>query len=215
MHHVSPFRNHVTIRGRMRAFLVSLVAIFAVSQVNAAITISVDANANRHAIDPRIYGVAWANATAITDLSIPLNRWGGNAMSRYNWAFSTANRCKDYYFFNIPDSVSSGDGLNGKSADDFIGFTRNAGAQPMMTIPLISLLPKDRSKRCSYPQSTFANQEEFSTFEPITCGNGRYNDGNGQTGDGQRILTNPDPNNIAATYTSTHQGNWVQHMIDT
>ncbi|HUR82057.1 MAG TPA: glycoside hydrolase family 44 protein, partial [Thermoanaerobaculia bacterium] len=77
------------------------------------------------------------------------------------------------------------------------------------------LLPKDRAKRCSYPQSAFMNQEEFSGFEPITCGNGRYDDGNGVTGDGQRILTNPDPNNIAATYTSAHQGNWVQHMIDT
>jgi hypothetical protein len=199
----------------MRALLVSLAVILAVPQTDAAINISVDANANRQAIDARIYGVAWANAAAITDLSLPLNRWGGNAMSRYNWAFSTANRCKDYYFFNIPDSVSSGDGSNGKSADDFILFTRTAGAQPVMTIPMMSLLPKDRAKRCSYPQSTFMDQEEFSSFEPVTCGNGRHDDGNGVTGDGDRILTNPDPTNIAASYTSAHQGNWVQHMIDT
>lgn len=199
----------------MRALPLSLAVILAVSQADAAINIGVDANANRHAIDARIYGVAWANAAAINDLSLPLNRWGGNAMSRYNWAFSTANRCKDYYFFNIPDSVSSGDGSNGKSADDFIAFTRSAGAQPVMTIPMMSLLPKDRAKRCSYPQSAFMDQEEFSTHEPITCGNGRHDDGNGVSGDGPRILTAPDPNNIAASYTSAHQGNWVQHMIDT
>lgn len=199
----------------MRTLLLAAALLAAVPPAGAAITVTVDANANRHAIDARVYGVAWADGAAITDLSIPLNRWGGNAMSRYNWAFSTANRCKDYYFFNIPDSVSSGDGSNGKSADDFISFTRAAGAQPVMTIPMMSLLPKDRTKRCSYPQASFMNQEEFSSNEPITCGNGRFDDGNGVTGDGQRILTNPDPNGIATTYTSAHQGNWVQHMIDT
>ncbi|MBI2214704.1 MAG: glycoside hydrolase family 44 protein [Acidobacteria bacterium] len=181
----------------------------------AAVTVTVDANANRHTIDERIYGVAWADATAISDLEIPINRWGGNAMSRYNWVFSTANRCKDYYFYNIPDGVSSGDGSNGKSADDFIGMTRAAGAQPLMTIPMLSLLPKDRTKRCSYPQGLYANQEDFSTFEPVTCGNGRYDDGNGIVGDGDRILTTPDPNGIATSYSASHQGDWVQHMIDT
>ena len=182
---------------------------------NPAVVVNVDANVSRHTIDSRIYGVAWGNAATIADLDIPLNRWGGNAMSRYNWAYSTANRCKDYYFFNIPDGVSSGDGSNGKSADDFIELSRNNGAQPVMTIPLMSLLPKDRTKRCSYPQSSFADQEEFSTFEPITCGNGRHEDGNGIVGDGNRILTAPDPNNITTSYGSAHQGDWVQHMIDT
>src|SRR6185295_2214092 len=132
-------------------------------EVNPAVTVNVDANVNRHTIDDRIYGVAWAGSAAITDLSLPLNRWGGNAMSRYNWAFSTANRCKDYYFFNIPDSVSSGDWSNGKSADDFIKKSRDNGAQPIMTLPLMSLLPKDRTKRCSYPQASFMDQEDFST----------------------------------------------------
>lgn len=175
---------------------------------NPAITVNVNAGANQHAIDPRIYGSSWASASQISSLGLTLNRWGGNAMSRYNWVFSTANRCKDYYFFNIPDSVSSGDGSNGKSADDFISFTRGAGAQPVMTIPMLSLLPKDRTKRCSFPQSLYPSQEEFSSGEPIVCGNGRHPDGT-------RILGAPDPNGISTTYPLSHQGDWVQHMIDT
>lgn len=184
---------------------------------NPAITINVDAAANQKAIDPRIYGSSWATANEISTLGLTLNRWGGNAMSRYNWAFSTANRAKDYYFFNIPDSVSSGDGSNGKSADDFIGLTRGAGAQPVMTIPMLSLLPKDRTKRCSFPEETYPNQEAFSNpdWEPIDCGNGRSPDGNGVEGDGPRIITAPDPNNISTSYPASHQGDWVQHMIDT
>jgi Glycoside hydrolase family 44 len=176
---------------------------------NPPITITVDANADRHAIDPRIYGSSWATAAQIQNMGLSLNRWGGNAMSRYNWIYSTANRCKDYYFFNIPDNVSSGDGSNGKSADDFIGLTRNAGAEPVMTIPMLALLPKDRSKRCSFPKSTHPNQDEFSNpaWEPIDCGNGKIN--------GTRILGVPDPNNISTAYPLSHQGDWVQHMIDT
>ncbi|HEX8153166.1 MAG TPA: glycoside hydrolase family 44 protein [Thermoanaerobaculia bacterium] len=188
----------------------------AVPNANPAITVNVDAAANQHPIDPRIYGSSWATAAQITSLGLTLNRWGGNAMSRYNWAFSTANRCKDYFFYNIPDPVSSGDGSNGKSADDFISLTFGAGAHPVMTIPMLSLLPKDRSKRCSFPQTLYPNQEAFSNpaWEPFVCGNGRYPDGNPNE-DGPRILGAPDPNNISTSYPLSHQGNWVQHMIDT
>lgn len=177
---------------------------------NPAITVNVNAAAGQHAIDSRIYGSSWASAAQISALGLTLNRWGGNAMSRHNWAISTTNRCKDYYFFNIPDPVSSGDGSNGKSADDFIGLTRGAGAQPVMTIPMLSLLPKDRTKRCSYPQDDFPTQQEFSdpAWEPIVCGNGRFPDGS-------RIITDPDPSGISTSYPVSHQGDWVQHMIDT
>src|SRR5215208_2698105 len=113
---------------------------------NPAVVVNVDAAANQHPIDPRIYGASWATATEITTLGLTLNRWGGNAMSRYNWAFSTANRCKDYFFFNIPEG-----GPDGESADNFIDDTFTAGAEPVMTIPMLSLLPKDATKRCSFP----------------------------------------------------------------
>jgi Glycoside hydrolase family 44/Fibronectin type III domain len=190
--------------------LLLLSAALAAFGANPPVAVSVDASANRHAIDPRIYGAAWASSTQISQLGLTLNRWGGNAMSRYNWTYSTANRCKDYYFYNIPEG-----GTNGASADAFIQTTRNAGAQPVMTIPMLSLLPKDATKRCSFPLALYPGQEEYSCCEPITCGNGRLQDGNGIAGDGPRILGNPDPNNISTSYPLSHQGDWVQHMIDT
>lgn len=203
----------------MRSIAVVLTFILALAALadNPAIVVNVDAAADRHAIDSRIYGSSWASAAQITTLGLTLNRWGGNAMSRYNWVYSTANRCKDYYFFNIPDSVSSGDGSNGKSADDFIDLTFDAGAEPVMTIPMLSLLPKDRTKRCSFPQSLYPTQEAFSNpaWEPIVCGNGRSPDGDGTEGNGPRIITAPDPNNISTSYPLSHQGDWVQHLIDT
>src|SRR4051794_35779933 len=42
-------------------------------------TVSVDAAANVHAIDPYIYGSAFADTAQLLDLRLPLNRNGGNA----------------------------------------------------------------------------------------------------------------------------------------
>src|SRR5437764_14818386 len=85
---------------------------------NTPVTINVDAAANRHTIDDRIYGVAFADAVTIDDLSLPLNRWGGNTTSRYNWTNSTANHARDFYFEHIPDIANAG--ANGASADQLI-----------------------------------------------------------------------------------------------
>ncbi len=102
--------------------------VFAIATAAAGQTVvNVDAAANRHPIDPRIYGVAWAEDTAtVNDLGITLNRWGGNAVSRHNWEISTTNRAKDYFFLNIPDDIGV-EPIAGGSADKFIGMTR-AGA---------------------------------------------------------------------------------------
>ncbi|HEV7921526.1 MAG TPA: glycoside hydrolase family 44 protein [Thermoanaerobaculia bacterium] len=189
---------------RLILLLFAAVPLFA---ANPPVTVTVNAAANRHAIDPRIYGAAWASQSAITDLGLTLNRWGGNAMSRYNWAFSTANRCKDYYFENVPDDVLAGDGSNGKSADDFIQYTRNAGAQPVMTIPMMGLLPKDRSYRCGFSIAKYGAQDENDSEWRPDCGNGKQG--------GNRMLHVNDPSDTAATYTSVHQANWIQHLVTT
>ena len=177
-------------------------------EANPAIAIDIDAAVNRYPIDPRIYGVAWAPSTStLTDLGATLNRWGGNAMSRYNWAFSTANRAKDYYFENIPDNVSSGDGSNGQSADEFIGMTKAAGAEPVITIPMMGLLPKDRSIRCGYLISKYGPQQDADFAWRPDCGNGRFPGG-------ARMLHVNDPADTSAAYPSSHQVDWIGHLID-
>src|SRR5688572_3717199 len=70
----------------------------------AAVTIGVDASANRRPIDPRIYGVAHASGAALAELNAPLNRNGGNNTSRYNWQLNCDNRGQDWYFQSIPES---------------------------------------------------------------------------------------------------------------
>src|SRR6266496_3581291 len=73
---------------------------------NPAVTVSVDAAANRHPINPEVYGVAYGTATTLADLNAPLNRYGGNNTSRYNWQLNADNRGSDWYFESIGDSSS-------------------------------------------------------------------------------------------------------------
>jgi hypothetical protein len=174
--------------------------------VNPPVTVTVDAAANRHPIDDRIYSVAWADSATIADLSIPINRWGGNAASRYNWAISTTNRCKDFYFENILDNVA-GDGTNGESADDFIKLAHDNAQTSLITIPMMGLLPKDQVRRCGYSIAKYGPQDGNDAQFMPDCGSGKRLDHS-------RILNN-DPADTAAVYPSSHQGDWIQHIVNT
>src|SRR6266699_2781033 len=90
---------------------------------NAAVTVNVDANANRHAISPYVYGIAYATSTTLADLNAPLNRYGGNNTSRYNWQLNADNRGSDWYFESIPEASATA----GERGDTFISTTKAAG----------------------------------------------------------------------------------------
>src|SRR5437868_14158908 len=93
---------------------------------NPAATISVDANANRHAINPNVYGLAYASTAQLLDLHVPFNRYGGNTTTRYNWQVNGDKRGQDRYFESIRDASS----VAGERGATLISHTRAANAQP-------------------------------------------------------------------------------------
>src|SRR5438093_450511 len=68
-----------------------------------ATTITVDATAGLHAIDPRIYGVNSADQSVLADTNIPFNRSGGNTASRYNWQQNASNHANDWFYESLED----------------------------------------------------------------------------------------------------------------
>jgi hypothetical protein len=56
-------------------------SLFTSQATGPSVTINIDVAANRHAINPNIYGVAFASTAQLADLNSPLNRSGGNASS--------------------------------------------------------------------------------------------------------------------------------------
>ncbi len=189
-----------------------------IANVNPTVTISVDAALNRHPIDPRIYGVAFADPAKFVDLGITINRWGGNAVSRHNWFNNTTNRAKDYYFENQPDAVTTPGTENtpGQAADDFIGPTL-ATADVIMTIPMMGMLPFDRAIRCGYLVSKYSLSGCCRNIDAQhNCGDGRHiTDYDPKIFNYRRLKGVNDPLDTSQTYDSSHQGLWVQHMIDT
>ena len=73
----------------------------------------------------------------MTNLNAPLNRWGGDATSRYNWQIDAHSAGADWYF----ETYSDGSGTPAGSADAYVATTRaNPGAEPLFTIPMIDYL---------------------------------------------------------------------------
>ena len=179
-------------------------SVAAVAQ-NPAAHITVDVTANRHAIDPRIYGVAYGTTAQLADLNVPLNRYGGNNASRYNWQLNADNRDQDWYFESIGDTSS----VAGERGDTFISTTQAAGARAMITIPMLDWVGKlgpNRSKLASFSQAKYGAQtgNDWQWFPDA---------GNGVLKSGQYVSGN-DPNDANVASNSAYQQQWVQAMVN-
>ncbi|MGH9764087.1 MAG: glycoside hydrolase family 44 protein, partial [Blastocatellia bacterium] len=116
---------------------------------SSSVTITVDAASNVHPISPLVYGVAYGGSAALTDLNCPINRYGGNNASRYNWQLNADNRDSDWYFESIPDDSP----VPGERGDTFISTSKSSGAEPMITIPMVGWVGKlgpNRGKLSSF-----------------------------------------------------------------
>src|SRR4051812_39299048 len=60
----------------------------------------VDTASVTNEIHPEIYGVALASKQNLADSGATLNRWGGNAATRYNWQNGVTNTASDWFFEN-------------------------------------------------------------------------------------------------------------------
>ncbi|HEX4966045.1 MAG TPA: glycoside hydrolase family 44 protein [Thermoanaerobaculia bacterium] len=142
------------------------------SSSGGPVTVAVDPNLDRRAINPLIYGVNWASSTELATGLYTANRRGGNATTRYNWLFDTSNRAMDYYFLNINEG-----GANGASADNFVAPTLAAGAAAVMTMP-IDQVAKSAARLPGFSTTKYGPQTDTEcTWNPGLSGCG--NNGNG------------------------------------
>jgi hypothetical protein len=182
---------------------VALLATEALAQ-NPAVTIQVDAAQGRRPIDPRIYGLNHADTATLGALGSPLNRFGGNRRSRYNWQQNVDNTGSDYFFLSFPFAP-----VPGEQADSHVGHSVNAGAEAMITVPMIDYVARTTPQRdilCSFRQSVYGAQTDADPFNP-DCGSGILL--NGQPIVGNDPLDAHIPNSLGL------QSSFVQHLVDT
>jgi hypothetical protein len=169
-------------------------------------TITIDASSGRHPIDPRIYGIAFPDASAISDLRLPVTRWGGNATTRYNWQENASNRASDWFF----ETIASSSAVAGADADTFIGQAKAGGAAPMLTIPTIGWVGKLGANRATLPG--FSIQK----YGPQTASDPYFPDaGNGVSQATGQPITGNDPNDANEPADVAFQQGWMQHLAQT
>jgi len=170
--------------------------------------LSVNAGAGQHAISPDIYGLNFADASLAADIGLPVNRWGGNATTRYNWQLDIGNHASDWYFENIDNANANPGALpNGSSSDKFVSQNRASGTDSLLTLPLIGWTPKGprgaNPRNCGFPTSLYPSQQAIASDAP--CGNGLQTTG--------AAITGNSPLGTSFAISPTYDARWVSHLV--
>ncbi|WP_224242340.1 glycoside hydrolase family 44 protein [Hyalangium gracile] len=170
-----------------------------------SVSINVNVAAGQRPISPEIYGMANATPAQLADLNIPLHRSGGNHTSRYNWQLNAFNRGSDWYFQSVPEPSAT----PGEAGDTFITGSRAAGAQPMLTVPMVGWVAKlgaSRGKLASFSISRYGAQSDRDWQWFPDAGNGIRTNG--------QLVTGNNPTDASVPSTPAFQRGWVQHLVN-
>lgn len=217
--------------------LASFLACFTAFAQQPGPALSIDANANRHAISPDVYGINsyWtlpaatdpqhaASLAAASDIRATVRRWGGNNTSTYHWKFDVDNIDADWFFEVLPDtSVNASKLPAGSTFNAFVDQARTTGGKILGTIPILGWLPKARAEMCSFSVPKYGQQckqDPYAQYHPITCGNGiayvsscgdpSVNDGKGPS---NPVYIQNDPTDAYAQSDQSFQAQWIQYLI--
>src|SRR5260370_2648751 len=146
--------------------------------------------------------MGFGSAADLADLNWPGKRSGGNAEAGYNGQANASNRAADYFFESIGEASS----VPGEHADTFISDTKAAGAQAMITVPIIGWVAKlgpTRGKLASFSVAKYGPQQWTDPWMP-DAGNGTRSDGS--------MIANNDPNDASMQVDSPFQVAWLHHL---
>ena len=182
------------------------------------LTLTVDGGLERHKISDDIYGMNFAEEALAKELRLPVNRWGGNRRSRYNWKSSMTNTGRDWFYETLQEGTVNVANLPaGSASDQFIDQNLRTGTKSIMTLPMIGWVAKSTSPRkhpydCSFKVSKYGAQQEVDNWDK-DCGNGIRADGT--------LIQNNDPNAahefINKTDEAVDQGfvaDWLKYLTN-
>jgi hypothetical protein len=188
-------------------------ATVALSQPAAATgpALTLDVGTVIHTINPYIYGM---NAFQLaqseqTAANLPINRWGGDATSRYNYKLDVTSSASDWYFENHTGTTGLQDTseFNQQVQSDLATGTKTIG-----TVPVNGWVAKDGTS-CSFPKTTYPSQVGFDPYAGA-CGDGLYPNGVS----GCTSATGCDITGVSSTATSTAvdatwTSGWVTYLV--
>ena len=191
--------------------LAALMVMWLAADVGAqakSVEIIVDASKARHTISPLIYGVCFGSTDQLRDLNATINRQGGNNFTRYNWHANTLNIDNDWYYESIPGFFLNEPTsfVPAQRIDSFVDHTRAAGAQPMVSIPMIGWVAKMAGQTQTLASFSVTKYGPQQKTDPNNA-----DAGNGMTPDGTPITGN-DPNDASQPSSPRDQRGLVEHL---
>jgi hypothetical protein len=174
----------------------------------ASVLLTVDA-ASTHTINPLIYGLAHADSPTLSATGARLNRWGGNANSRYNWVHGSAwNAARDWEFRNYGEPADSPRAPS-SVADTFVATNLANNALTWLTVPALGWVARDGQTGhhstgvpASGGRPSPTNLEATVSYDPAA----------------NRIATSTrslarKPENSGASGDVIYQDEWTRHLV--
>ncbi len=166
--------------------------------------LSVDVGAPTHAISPYIYGMndwkgAFTGSTAAS-VSLPVDRWGGDQTTRYNYQLDAFNNAADWYFENNPGPNSGYPDVSLFNSQ--VELDQSSGTRTMATVPMVGWSTL-RSTACSFSVAKYGAQQSTDPNNP-DCGNGILLNGNS--------IVN-DPTDTSEPIDQTFASAWVTYLV--
>jgi hypothetical protein len=182
----------------------SVTVSLAAPPITAGPALSVDAAAQTHAISPLIYGMNFYSQDPALAQAVRLgvDRWGGNATTRYNYKLDVTNAGADWYFEVNPSSNAAYPDVS--DFNNQVIADKAAGAKTMGTVPVIGWTVKGRTKACSFSVAKYGPQQKTDPWWS-DCGNGIKTDGS--------KITNNDPTDTCMQIDETWAGDWVKFLV--
>ena len=159
----------------------------------------------RHPISKHIYGMNFAKESLARELNLAINRWGGNAVTRYNYLTDSTNTANNWYYQNIPPSDPSPTLPRGSSADQFVQQNIRTNTDTLMTIPMIGWVAKS-DYACSFDTEKYGEQIETDEEWRPNCGAGTLTNG--------EEIPEADPNDTSIEADPEFMAGWVEHLVN-
>jgi hypothetical protein len=164
--------------------------------------LTVNVGDQTHPISPYVYGMnAYAFDNSVDGPANPtVLRWGGDNTSRYNYQNGNTNSAGDWYFENQSNATNM---WPTGEFDDLVTYDQSIKAITLGTVPVLGWVANNNAMACSFPVSTYPDQQEVDTSRG--CGDGVLPDGSNITGN------NPDVTSQAEG--PSWAGSWVTYLV--
>ena len=171
--------------------------------------LTVNVAAATHPISPLIYGMnSWRlsdpkhEAPKVAEaVRLPLDRWGGDGYTLYNYKLDVSDLGDDWFFEIAPNSNT-----NYPDQSEFnsqVTGDRAVGAKTLLSVPVIGWVAKTRTRGSSFSVAKYGPQQKADPY---------WRDfGNGIKPDGTKIAN--DPNDTCMPIDESWTSDWVKYLV--